>query len=107
MTTSFSDIESLRLNLSNGTVTVRAVTEAAVDAAENLNNELNAFLQIDREGALARASEVGESTDSNQRLRGIPIALKDNICVQGLQASCGSPFWELTDPLTTQLPLRD
>ena len=58
--------------------------EQAVTAAENLNETLNAFLEIDREGALERATAV------NGPLAGVPVAVKDNICVRGMQASCGS-----------------
>ena len=98
-----------------GDATVRMTVEAALDAAERLNDTLNAFLQIDRAGALESAEQidadaasvaferaeadrvsdgVGQFLHSNalseQPLAGIPIALKDNICVHGLQASCGS-----------------
>jgi aspartyl-tRNA(Asn)/glutamyl-tRNA(Gln) amidotransferase subunit A len=85
-----NDIESLRTTISQGEMKVRTVVEASVDAAENLNDTLNAFLQIDRAGALRRADEVDAGGDSKQKLAGIPIAIKDNICVRGLQTSCGS-----------------
>ena len=58
--------------------------EQAITAAENLNETLNAFLEIDRQGALARAAVA------DGPLAGVPVAVKDNICVRGLQASCGS-----------------
>src|SRR5689334_23487708 len=67
----------------------RKNVEFAVSAAERLNETLNAFLEIDREGALRRASEIEKQAES-QPLAGLPIAVKDNICVQGMQASCGS-----------------
>lgn len=73
-----------------GATTAHAVAKAAVDAAEYLNEDLNAFLEIDRDGALRRAGQIDASSETNQSLRGIPIAIKDNICVRGLQASCGS-----------------
>src|SRR5687768_11480 len=58
--------------------------EQAITAAENLNDTLNAFLEIDREGALERAAAA------DGPLAGVPVAVKDNICVSGMQASCGS-----------------
>ncbi len=88
-----TDIESLRSQFAEGKTTARAVAESAVDAAESLNETLNAFLEIDRAGALRRAEEMDKSAASSeaaQALRGVPIAIKDNICVRGLQASCGS-----------------
>lgn len=65
----------------------RQDVEFSVSAAERLNNELNAFLQIDRAGALGRAAEVEQSGGG---LAGVPLAVKDNICVRGMQTSCGS-----------------
>src|SRR5215213_9762589 len=89
-----NNIEALRTRIAGGETTARATAEAALDAAERLNETLNAFLQIDREGALNRATEIdattGESDTEQPELSGIPIAIKDNICVRGLQTSCGS-----------------
>src|SRR5262245_38340366 len=66
---------------------VRSVVEASLDAAERLNETLNAFLEINRKLALQRADEVSQTTGP---LAGIPVAIKDNICVRGMQTSCGS-----------------
>src|SRR3989440_12305116 len=90
MNFSEADIERLRSELSERQTTARAVAESSVDAAEKLNDTLNACLQIDRAGALRRADEIDATSDSKQTLAGIPIAIKDNICVRGLQTSCGS-----------------
>ena len=67
----------------------RQTVEFSITAAERLNETLNAFLQIDREGALQRATEV-ETSGQTGPLAGVPLAIKDNICVKGLQTSCGS-----------------
>jgi len=61
--------------------------EQSITAAEDLNETLNAFLEIDRAGALERAAAL---ENSGGLLAGVPVAVKDNICVRGLQASCGS-----------------
>ena len=58
-----------------------------LDNAEKLNPELNAFLAINRDGAIARASEL-ENVEGP--LKGFPIAIKDNICTSDSQTSCGS-----------------
>jgi aspartyl-tRNA(Asn)/glutamyl-tRNA(Gln) amidotransferase subunit A len=65
----------------------RQSVEFSVGAAERLNEQLNAFLEIDREGALGRAAEV---ENGGGALAGVPVAVKDNICVRGMQTSCGS-----------------
>src|SRR5215813_3994433 len=67
----------------------RKQVEFSVNAAEKLNDTLNAFLEIDRAGAPKRAEEIERNASSGQ-LAGIPVAVKDNICVKGMQTSCGS-----------------
>ena len=80
-------------DLRNDDSTSRQRVEFSVNAAEKLNETLNAFLQIDRSGALRRADEIDKNPQQSTKeltLRGVPIAIKDNICVRGLQTSCGS-----------------
>lgn len=81
-----NDIEGLRSRIRSGE-TARAVIESSVSAAEKLNEQLNAFLQIGRTQALQKADAIA---DHRGALAGIPIAVKDNICVRGMQTSCGS-----------------
>ncbi|HXM48459.1 MAG TPA: Asp-tRNA(Asn)/Glu-tRNA(Gln) amidotransferase subunit GatA [Pyrinomonadaceae bacterium] len=86
-------IAKLRDGIEHGNHTARAVTESALDSAEKLNGTLNAFLEIGRKQALHRAAQVDaiDQTDkANLPLAGVPIAVKDNICVRGMQVSCGS-----------------
>ena len=63
--------------------------ERILGNAEKLNPELNSFLSIERENALARAAEL-DADDGDQKLRGVAIAVKDNICTKGMRTSCGS-----------------
>ncbi|MFX5547071.1 amidase family protein, partial [Acinetobacter baumannii] len=74
---------------------MREVVGRALDAAESLNETLNAILEIDRQGALSRAEQLDQvlkeaPTSARPSLFGVPIAIKDNICVRGMQTSCGS-----------------
>ena len=85
MTTIAERIEKL----AHGDTSAHAQVEDALNAAEKLNDELNAFLEIDRAGALKRADTIDEQRGSGA-LNGVPLAIKDNICVRGMQTSCGS-----------------
>lgn len=69
-------------------MSIRSETEIVLDSAEKLNPQLNSFLSIEREYALARA-DVLDSGDG-AKLNGLAIAVKDNICTKGLRTSCGS-----------------
>jgi aspartyl-tRNA(Asn)/glutamyl-tRNA(Gln) amidotransferase subunit A len=82
--TSAGDLAGL---VSSGEITARRAVESSLDAAEKFNETLNAFLEINRGGALQRAESL---SGQEGLLAGIPIAIKDNICVQGMQTSCGS-----------------
>jgi len=81
----------LQNRIARGDTTARDVVQTALDSAGKLNDTLNAFLEIDRDGALLRADSIdSESDKSSMPLAGVPIAIKDNICVRGMQTSCGS-----------------
>ena len=70
-------------------MTIRESIEKTLDNAEKLNGELNSFLSIEREHAISRAEKV-EKDGRETPLRGVAIALKDNICTKDLQTTCGS-----------------
>ena len=63
--------------------------KTVLDNAERLNPELNSFLSIERAHAAERLAEI-EKSHGDMPLRGLAIAVKDNICTKGLQTTCGS-----------------
>ncbi len=69
---------------------IKSNIDKTLDNAERLNETLNSFLSIEREYALGRAAELEKSSGENQTLRGVAIAVKDNICTSFAQTSCGS-----------------
>ena len=68
---------------------IKSNIEKVLDSAERLNGELNAFLSIEREHALKRAGEL-DAGGGDLSLKGMAIAVKDNICTKGMRTSCGS-----------------
>ncbi|MFM7783221.1 MAG: Asp-tRNA(Asn)/Glu-tRNA(Gln) amidotransferase subunit GatA [Gammaproteobacteria bacterium] len=68
------------------------ITEALLQRIESANPALNAFVTIDREGALraAAAADAARARGATGRLLGVPIAHKDLFCTAGLRTTCGS-----------------
>ncbi|HCF74094.1 MAG TPA: Asp-tRNA(Asn)/Glu-tRNA(Gln) amidotransferase GatCAB subunit A, partial [Gammaproteobacteria bacterium] len=56
------------------------------------NRELNAFITVDAETALANArqADISLNDKSGDLLTGLPLALKDIFCTRGMLTSCGS-----------------
>lgn len=83
--------------LAAGEITSVELTTAALERSKALNGRLNAFLTFNEEGALATAADVDAKRAAGEklhRLAGVPIAVKDNICMKDLPATCGSKMLE-------------
>lgn len=83
--------------LAAGDITSVELTRAALERSKALNPRINAFLTFNEEGALATAKAVDDKRAAGEdlpRLAGVPIAVKDNICMHGLPATCGSKMLE-------------
>jgi aspartyl-tRNA(Asn)/glutamyl-tRNA(Gln) amidotransferase subunit A len=68
------------------------VTAALLDRIEHAQPALNAFITVDREGAMAqaRAADATRAKGDASALTGIPIAHKDVLMTDGLRTTCGS-----------------
>ena len=71
-----------------GEVSSRELTEAVLDQIEALDGDLNAFVHVDAEGALAAADAVGAGDE--RPFAGVPIAVKDTAPVAGMPYTLGS-----------------
>ncbi|MFC7581246.1 Asp-tRNA(Asn)/Glu-tRNA(Gln) amidotransferase subunit GatA [Schaalia naturae] len=79
--------------LAAGRITSVELTTACLDRIDALNGRVNAFLYVDREGALAVAADVDARRAAGEelhRLAGVPIALKDNMVTRGIPTTCAS-----------------
>lgn len=73
-----------------GELTVRELFDACALAAKEHNGELNAYLELfDAEEAIAGAQKRIDAGDTSP-LCGIPLAMKDNILIEGKVASAAS-----------------
>jgi aspartyl-tRNA(Asn)/glutamyl-tRNA(Gln) amidotransferase subunit A len=72
------------------------LTRGCLDRIERRNPELNAFITVTAEAALAHADEMDrEIAGGGLRgpLHGIPVAHKDNISTAGVRTTCGSKIF--------------
>jgi len=79
--------------IKEGEVSVVEATEAALNAIEAKEDKINSFVTVDREGALKQAEEVQKKIDAGELtspLAGVPVAVKDNMCTEGLLTTCSS-----------------
>ncbi len=82
--------------LSTGQISSVELTQAVVDRIVAVDNEVKAYLTLTPEAALeqAAAADRRRSAGEDGPLLGIPLAIKDLICVRGVPTSCGSRILE-------------
>jgi aspartyl-tRNA(Asn)/glutamyl-tRNA(Gln) amidotransferase subunit A len=69
------------------------VCREALDRIERDNERLNAYITINRESALKRAAAMDadiQNSIKRKALAGVPVAVKDNMCIAGVRTTCGS-----------------
>ncbi len=89
-----------------GDLSSREVTLAFLDRIERLDPVIHAFLTINPDQALLQADEADNLIQNLRRepgqdlpaLTGVPIAVKDVLCVKDLRCTCGSLILENFTP---------
>ncbi|MFI7242392.1 Asp-tRNA(Asn)/Glu-tRNA(Gln) amidotransferase subunit GatA [Streptomyces qinglanensis] len=87
----------LAARIASGEVTAVEATEAHLARIGAVDEKVNAFLHVDREGALAQAREVDAKRERGEKLgplAGVPLALKDLFTTEGVPTTAGSKILE-------------
>lgn len=79
------NIEEAGAAIDKGDTTPDELTRAVFERIEAVEEKLGSYVTLDKENALAKAAVPGKGT-----LSGIPIAVKDNICTEGVKTTCSS-----------------
>lgn len=91
-------------SLREGSLTVKALTEACLECIEDLEPELNAFIEVTADQALSTASGLDAELEAGKdrgSLHGIPIVYKDIYDMAGVRTTAGSKLLE-SSPLKEQ-----
>jgi amidase len=83
----FRPASELASMVRTGEVSSRELVEISLERIEELNPQLNAFVDVDAERALAVADEVQPGDE--RPFAGVPIAIKNNRPVNGLRLTYG------------------
>lgn len=72
------------------------ITRAFLDRTRNCEPQIKAFVTIDEEEAIEAARRADSLIDRGEAktLTGLPIVIKDNMCLKGRRTSCGSKILE-------------
>lgn len=79
--------------LVNKEITSLELTQAVLARIDEVEGDVQAYLTITRDEALAQAKAVDEKIAKGEEiafLEGIPGAIKDNICTKGIKTTCAS-----------------
>src|SRR5438309_2203144 len=79
--------------LAQGDLSSESLTQQCLQAIGERDPQLRAFLHVDEAGALEQARAVDAKRQRGQplgTLAGLPVALKDVLCIAGQPTTCGS-----------------
>lgn len=76
-----------------GKTTATDAMEAVLERIEEKEPLYHCYVTVDRDGALARAGEIQKRIHAGEAvgpLAGVPVAIKDNLCTEGMRTTCSS-----------------
>ncbi|MCS6861400.1 MAG: Asp-tRNA(Asn)/Glu-tRNA(Gln) amidotransferase subunit GatA [Abditibacteriales bacterium] len=79
--------------LVNKAISCRELTEAVFTRVEAVEEQVKAYLTLTRDVAMQQAAAVDEKLARGEAigaLEGIPVAIKDVLCTQGIRTTCAS-----------------
>ena len=88
---------ALAAGVRSGELSAADVLESSFGAISERDDEINAFLHLTRDRALAQAAKVDQAVAAGEDpgpLAGVPVALKDNMCTRGEPTTASSRILE-------------
>lgn len=95
---------TLGKKIQSGELGAVEATRAALEQIKRLEPTLHSFVTVDEENAIKQAETVQQKITRGEftsPLAGIPMAVKDNLCTQGMLTTCSSKMLESFIPTYT------
>jgi len=89
--------EEIRRGIIDKLFTAKEIVTLLFDRIKAVEPKVNAYITLCEEAALKRAEEIDEKVKTGEplgKLAGVPIAIKDNICTDGIKTTCASKMLE-------------
>lgn len=83
--------------IKKGELTAVDAMKAVFEKIDSFEKEYHCYVSYDKDAALKRAEEMQkriEEGKENLPLAGVPVAIKDNICTEGVTTTCSSKILE-------------
>lgn len=79
--------------IKSGEITVRDAVMAVFDRIEKVEGDVNSYVSTCKEEALKEADRIQKEIEEGKLtgpLAGVPVAIKDNMCTEGMLTTCSS-----------------
>ena len=103
---SILDMTALELGrrIQSGEITAVQAAEASLARMKAVEPSIHAYVTVDEERTMERAGKVQAEIEAGRLtgpLAGVPVAIKDNMCTEGMRTTCSSRILEHFVPTYT------
>lgn len=99
-------VHEIREKIKSKEITIREVLDSIYSRIDSIDDKINAYITLTKEYAYVRADMLQKKLDDGEDigiLGGVPIAIKDNVCINDVKTTCASrmlenfvPFYDAT-----------
>lgn len=90
-------IHEIKDKIANKEVSIKEVLDDTFKRLEEVEAKIDAFVSINKEYAYKKAEELQAKLEAGEDigiLGGVPVAIKDNMCMRNVKTTCGSRMLE-------------